>query len=223
MRILVVEDEAELGGIIARNLDRAGLAADLVGGATDAEAALRLARYDLVILDLGLPDGDGLVLLRELRARGDSVPVLILTARDSLEDRVCGLDAGADDYLLKPFAMAELIARVRTLLRRPRQTVDRVLRSGNLAFDVESRTVEVDGRPLLMGRREIALLEALMRSEGRIVTRDTLEMAVYGIVREIGPNAIEVAVHRLRREIEQAGAATRIHTVRGVGYMLEGK
>jgi len=221
MRLLLVEDEQELGSLTAANLGRAGFRVDLVATMDEAETAARIAHYDLTLLDLGLPDGDGMTFLKAMRAGGDLSPVLILTARDAIEDRVEGLDAGADDYLLKPFAMAELVSRVKALLRRPRHSLGAHLESGNVVLDTDRRWVDIGGKPGILPRRELALLEALMRSENRVVSREILEGQLYGFGDEVGSNALEVNVHRLRRRLEEAGASVRIHTVRGVGYLLE--
>ena len=220
MRLLLVEDEGELAALIAAALRQAGFAVDAFDTRADAAAALDGTRYDLVLLDIGLPDGSGLELLRDLRRRRDGAPVLILTARDGVQDRVAGLDAGADDYLVKPFHLDELQARVRALLRRPGGALGLVLRVGNLAFDTVARTVEVAGTPVPLTRRELALLEVLMRRAGAVIVREVLADALYGFGEPVGPNAVEVLVHRLRRKLNDAGAGPRIATLRGVGYLL---
>lgn len=220
MRLLVVEDEAALAGLLSAALQRAGFAVDAADGLGAAEEHLRLAEYDAAILDLGLRDGDGLTLLARLRKRGDSLPVLILTARDAPEDRVTGLDSGADDYVVKPFHLPELISRVRALLRRPNAALGVVLQAGNVALDTPSRATTVAGAALALPVRETALLEMLLRRSGRVVSREAIEQGLYGFDSPTGPNAVEVAVHRLRRRLLEAGAGVRIHTVRGVGYML---
>jgi len=221
MRLLVIEDERELGELTAANLSRTGFTVDLCATLAEAEAAVRAASFDLMILDLGLPDGDGMTYLRTLRRNGSAMPVLILTARDAIEDRVEGLDAGADDYLLKPFAMPELLSRVKALLRRPRDSVGSCLETGNVIIDTTNRWAEIGGAPTPLTRREFAMLEALMRNENRVVSRSVLEDAVYGFDDEVGANALDVSVYRLRRRLEHAGAGVQIHTVRGVGYLLE--
>jgi DNA-binding response OmpR family regulator len=161
-----------------------------------------------------------MAVLTYLRTKQDSTPVLILTARDSLEDRVAGLNAGADDYLLKPFAMPELVARLKALLRRPAGALGTCLEAGDIRFDTVHREVSVGGQPLSLSRRELALLEHLMRRAGRVIPRDVLEERIYGFDEEVGPNTLEVLVHRLRKKLGDIGSQTSIHTLRGVGYLL---
>jgi DNA-binding response OmpR family regulator len=220
MRLLVIEDEFRINELLRTALSRVGFAVDAVATFGDARAALPLASYDAVILDLGLPDGDGLDLLTELRLGGSRVPILVLTARDAIEARVTGLDAGADDYLVKPFAMVELIARTKALLRRPGQALGTVLEAGNIAFDTIGRDVRVGATLLALPRQELAILEHLMRRLGRVVPKDVLEEKLYGIDEELGSNAIPVHIHHLRRRLGEAQAAAAIHTVRGIGYVL---
>ncbi len=220
MRLLIVEDESRIAELIQGALTRAGFAVDTVQLCTDARAALETTSYDAAIVDLGLPDGDGLSLLGELRANRNPTPVLILTARDAVEDRVRGLDAGADDYLVKPFAMAELIARTKALLRRPGGALGMTLRAGNVSFDTIERDVRVGGVSLILPRRESAILENLMRRLGRVVPKPVLEEKLYGLNDEPGSNTIPVHVHHLRRKLLDAGSTAEIHTVRGVGYLL---
>src|SRR5882724_9602046 len=220
MRLLIIEDEARIVEILRSALSRAGFAVDAVGLSSDARAALEVNPYDAVILDLGLPDGDGLTLLKDMRARGNAVPVLVLTARDAVEHRVAGLDSGADDYLVKPFAMSELVARTKALLRRPGSALGTVLKAGNIAFDTIGRDVRVDDKVIQLPRRETAILEHLMRRLGRVVPKTVLEERLYGLDDELESNAIPVHVHHLRRKLEAAGATAEIHTVRGVGYLL---
>lgn len=220
MRILIVEDEDRIVEILTAALRKAGFTVDAAGTAADAGEALAAIPYDAVILDLGLPDGDGLDVLAAARADGGTAPVLILTARDAVEDRVLGLDSGADDYLVKPFATAELVARVKALLRRPGGALGAVLTAGNVTLDTIGRDAKVDDRPVSLSRREIAILEHLMRRLGRVVPRGVLEEKLYGIEEEVDSNAIPVHVHHLRRKLLENGAAAEIHTVRGIGYML---
>jgi len=221
MRILVVEDNEALGSLLVQGLAARGFGADLVTTVADAGNALSLVHFAAVILDLGLPDGDGLMLLRDLRAGGLTTPVLILTARGGLQDRVTGLRSGADDYLAKPFEFEELVARVEALLRRPGELLGHALHAGNITFDVSARQVTVASVPQLLSARELAVLEILMRRAGRVVSRKVLEDQLFGFASEIGSNAAEVYVHRLRRQLAAAGANVSIHTVRGVGYLID--
>jgi DNA-binding response OmpR family regulator len=220
MRLLVVEDEPRISELIKAALERAEFVVDTVRLRGDAREALANTSYDAAILDLGLPDGDGLNLLAELRPAGNHIPILILTARDAVEQRVLGLDAGADDYLVKPFAMSELIARTKALLRRPGAALGTTLRAGNIAFDTIGRDVNVAGVPLQLPRREAAILEHLLRRQGRVVPKSILEEKLYGIDEELESNAVPVHVHHLRRKLQEAGASLEIHTVRGIGYLL---
>ena len=220
MRLLTVEDEPDLGILLRDALSRAGFAVDLVTSITDTEDHLDLVAYDAMILDLSLADGDGLTLLGALRRRGSTLPVLILTARDAPEDRVAGLDGGADDYLTKPFHMPELISRIRALLRRPNAALGVVLELGELVLDTASRQAKVGNIPLVLSLREMALLELLLRRQGRVVTREAIEQGLYGFDTTLGSNAVEVLVHRLRRKLAEADARAVVHTLRGVGYLL---
>lgn len=220
MRVLLVEDERRMVELLTTALSTAGFVVDAVTNCADGRDALASVSYDAAILDLGLPDGDGLTLLTDTRSAGNKLPILILTARDTVEDRVVGLDSGADDYLVKPFAMAELVARTRALLRRPGGALGSLLQAGNLAFDTVERDVTVAGRPVILPRRESATLEHLMRRVGRVVPKAVLEDKLYGIDDELESNAIPVHVHHLRRKLIEAGATVEIHTIRGVGYLL---
>jgi len=220
MRLLIVEDEARIAELLQRALERADFVVDAVRLVADAREVLSAIPYDAAILDLGLPDGDGMKLLGELRSAGNRIPILVLTARDAVEDRVIGLDSGADDYLVKPFAMAELIARTKALLRRPGGALGTTLKAGNIIFDSIGRDVRVGDAPLLLPRREAAILEHLMRRLGRVIPKAVLEEKLYGIDDELESNAIPVHVHHLRRKLVEAGASAEIHTVRGVGYLL---
>ena len=220
MRLLVVEDEPRIAELLRTALARAGFVADMVATCADARATLALNPYDAAILDLGLPDGDGLAVIGEARRAGNPIPILVLTARDAIEDRVGGLDAGADDYLVKPFAMSELIARTKALLRRPGGALGTLLKAGNISFDTIGRDVSVDNVPLALPRRETAILEHLMRRLGRVVPKAVLEEKLYGMDDELESNAIPVHVHHLRHKLVDGGATAEIHTVRGVGYLL---
>ncbi|MBV8778026.1 MAG: response regulator transcription factor [Alphaproteobacteria bacterium] len=220
MRLLLVEDNERFAALLQQGLGTAGFAVDLVTAAKEADSALEAGRWDIVVVDRGLPDGDGLDVLTQMRGRGDATPVLILTARGSLKDRVNGLQSGADDYLVKPFALEELVARLQALLRRPGNLLGLALRLGNLTLDTVGRQVLVDERPITFSAREIAVLEHLMRRSGRVVAKSLLESSLYGPAQEVGSNAVEVHVHRLRRHLIEAGASVQVHTVRGVGYMI---
>ena len=220
MRILLVEDHQALRSMTAAYLAENGFVVDAAASIEAAKAALDMAIYDAMVLDLGLPDGDGRSLLAH-RARGRGAPpALILTARDALADRIDGLNAGADDYLVKPFDLPELQARLRAVLRRPGARAEIELGLGRLAFDTVSREARVDGQPILLRRRETLLLEALLAARGRIVVRDVLEERLYGHDEMVTPNALEAAVSRLRRALSGADAGVRVETRRGIGYLL---
>jgi DNA-binding response OmpR family regulator len=220
MRLLVVEDEERLRDLLKRALAEAGFTVDALATAADADEAIQTLPYDAAVLDLGLPDGDGIKVLQAARQRGRDVPILILTARDAVADRVLGLDSGADDYLVKPFAMTELVARIKALLRRPGGVLGLTLETGNLTLDTVGREVQVGGAPVAMPRHELAVLELMMRRMGRVVPKAVLEDKLYGLDAEPESNPIPVHIHHLRRRLGAAGATVTIHTVRGVGYML---
>jgi DNA-binding response OmpR family regulator len=220
MRLLVVEDNEELARLLAQRLQASGYATDLLATADEARAAVMTTRYTAVVLDLGLPDGDGLSILREIRQRKDPIPVLVLTARGGLRDRVCGLRSGADDYVVKPFAFDELIARLEALLRRPGQLLGRSLQVGNLAFDTESRQAFINEEPQVLSARETTVLELLMRRKDRTVPKKLVEDQIFGLSGDVTSNAIEVYIHRLRKQLSERGARVQIHTIRGVGYLM---
>lgn len=220
MRLLAVEDEPELGRLLLDNLARAGLATDLAPCLGDAEALLGTCAYDLILLDVRLPDGSGLDFLRRLRARRNETPIILLTAADSLEDRVRGLSEGADDYVTKPFAIEELVARIRVVLRRPGRALGLTLDMGQVGFNTVTREVTVAGQPLTLARRELAALEVLMRADGRVVTRQSLEDAMYALEEDRQSNVLESTLSRLRRRLEASEAGLAIRVVRGVGYRL---
>lgn len=220
MRLLLVEDNEELASLLAKGLQGAGFEVDRLASVADASSALELTRYAATILDLGLPDGDGLSLLRTLRQRRDPIPVLVLTARGGVDDRVNGLRSGADDYLVKPFAFDELVARLEALLRRPGQLLGSSLRLANVVFDTEGRQAFVDMKPQALSAREIAVLELLMRRKGSVVSKKLLEDQIFGLAGEVASNAVEVYVHRLRKQLVDFGAKVKISTIRGVGYVM---
>lgn len=219
MRILIAEDDAILADGLTRALRQASYAVDLAGNGVEADHVLSVHDYDLAILDLGLPKMGGFEVLRRLRGRGSRVPVLILTARDALEDRVSGLDLGADDYLTKPFDLPELEARVRALIRRGHAASDAVVEHGPLSYDSVGRRVSVKGVPLDFSARELGVLEMLLRRAGKVVSKDQLVEHLYDWGEHVGGNAIEVYVHRLRKKLEPHDVDIR--TIRGLGYLLE--
>lgn len=218
MRILIAEDDAIIADGLTRSLRQGGYAVDWAPNGLEADTALMTSSYDLLILDLGLPKLAGLEVLKRLRARGAQVPVLILTALDGTGDRVKGLDLGADDYMVKPFELAELEARVRALTRRSAGTAP-TIQCGSLAYDQIGRVAYVDGVVLDLSAREIGLLEVLLTRMGRLVSKDQLVDHLCGWGEEVSHNAIEVYVHRLRKKLEPGGV--KIATVRGLGYCLE--
>jgi DNA-binding response OmpR family regulator len=221
MRILFVEDNVRLAGNTAASLRETGFTVDIVNTGEDALLSASAVRYDIVILDLGLPDIDGMTVLTKLQQTNPGTPVLVCTARDALDDRIKGLDAGSDDYLVKPFDIGELTARIRALLRRPGGALGLVLTSGNISFDTIAREAKLADRTLRLSKREIDLLELLMRRNGKVVPKEFIEESLYGFDEEATPNAIEVATHRLRKKLEAQGSTSSIHTIRGVGYLLE--
>jgi DNA-binding response OmpR family regulator len=221
MRLLIVEDEPTLGELLRRNLSARGFAVDLAQSRADATAFLDVEDYDAVLLDRRLGDGDGLVLVKLIRGKGSEAGILFLTARDAPVDRIEGLDSGADDYIVKPFDMDELNARLRAVLRRPGRRLSTVLEAGNLKFDVAQRRATVDAQPFDLPRQEAALLELLMRSEGTVVRREEIQRSLYGFDDDVTPNAVDAAISRLRKRLRTAGAAVEIAVLRGVGCMLE--
>ncbi len=216
MRILLAEDDELIGDGIAAGLRDDGHAVDWAQDGEAALAALETHEYSAVVLDLGLPRRDGLEVLRRMRAAGDSTPVIVLTARAAVDERVAGLDAGADDYLGKPFALDELLARLRALSRRAAGRSAPLLKSGRIVLDPAAHAVTLDGAPVALSAREFALLRLLMENAGRVLARERLEHALYGWNEEIESNALEVHVHHLRRKLGKEAIAT----VRGVGYTM---
>jgi DNA-binding response OmpR family regulator len=220
MRLLVVDDNAKLRQLLVGLFTGARYVVDAVGTAREAHEALSAARYDLILLELSLPDADGSVVLRDIRRRAIGTPVLVGTGVNDPERRVEALDAGADDVMVKPFSSDELLARVRALLRRPPNVLNRVLSISNISLDTAARAVQVDGDSVELTRREIAVLETLMRNRTRPVAKRALEEAVYSFAEEVTPNAIEAAVSRVRRRLDSAGARVTISAARGMGYLL---
>jgi len=216
MRVLIVEDDPLLGDALAAGLKQRGFEADWVQDGRDAQSALRVEPFAAVVLDLGLPGLGGLELLRGERARGNKVPVLILTARDAVQDRIAGLDSGADDYVVKPTDLDELAARLRALVRRANGEPAPVLQIGPLVLDPATRIVTRDGRAMDLPPREFTLLQELMLNAGRVLSREQLEERIYRWGDEVESNAVEVHVHHLRRKL----GAEIVKTIRGVGYLM---
>jgi len=216
MRVLLVEDDVMIAQGLQTGLRQGGFAVDLMRSARSAAAALQTSVFDVVLLDLGLPDRDGIDVLRELRKRGDSTPVIILTARDEIQHRIAGLDAGADDYIVKPFDLDEVMARMRSVLRRASGRGDSSIQHGELRMDLASRTIERNGIPVSLSAHEYAVLEALLQRPGAVLSRSQLEDRLYGWDEQIGSNAVEVYIHGLRRKL----GSDAIRTLRGVGYFV---
>ena len=216
MRVLLVEDDEMIGDSLRKGLRGEGFTVDWVRDGRDAELALETTEYALVLLDLGLPRKDGLAVLCDWRQRGNAVPVLVLTARDAVPDRVKGLDSGADDYLVKPFDLTELLARMRALLRRQTGRARDLIEVGTLRLDPVAHMVEYRGRPVPLSAREFTLLHALLETPGAVLSREQLEDRLYGWGEEVESNAVEVHIHNLRRKLDPRV----IRTVRGVGYRL---
>ena len=214
MRVLVVEDDELIARGVVSGLRAYGLTADTVASVAQAELALQAAHCDAMVLDLGLPDEDGSQLLARMRQRGDTLPVLLLTARDAVEDRIAGLQAGADDYLVKPFDLGELVARLHALMRRAGGRSVNLIEAGALSLDPASGQAWLDGAPIELSRRETDLLASLMQASGRCLTGEQLKDSLYGFDQEVGSNAINVHIHNLRRKL----GSHVVDTVRGLGY-----
>ena len=219
MRVLLVEDDPLLADGLMRSLKQADYTADWTADGEDAEAILRVHEFDLVILDLTLPHMDGLEILRLLRSRKVPVPILIITARSEIDDRIKGLDLGADDYLTKPFEMREFDARVRALLRRSRADGLKALSCGALTLDMAARRAYLNDQPLDLPRREFHVLEVLMSRHGRIISKDQIIDSISDFHDELNPSTVEIYIHRIRKKLEATDVTIR--TVRGVGYILE--
>ena len=220
MKALLIEDNPELRSMISSHLAAGGFIVDALASGDQARAALTASTYDILLLDLGLPDCDGLNLVTEFAHRSGTPPIIVITARDSLSSRLAGLHAGADDYLVKPFDLLELQARVHAVLRRPRERNTGTLACGDVKLDLVSREGFVGSRAMMLARREAAMLEVLLRAEGRTVVRDVLEERLYSFNEPVTPNAIEAVVSRLRRKLEMLDSKTRIQTKRGIGYRI---
>ncbi|HET7085900.1 MAG TPA: response regulator transcription factor [Rhizomicrobium sp.] len=220
MRILLVEDSSRLSDLIVEGLAKEGFQVDAVATVADALAALSGTHFALAILDLGLPDGDGLAVVKHLRGAGSALPLLVLTARHTTEEKVKGFHLGADDYLGKPFAFDELVARIRALLRRPQTYLGTQLQLGELTFDTVERQLVVRGDRHPMSPREAAILEVLLRRCNHVVPKTVLEDQLYGLSADGSANAVEVYVHRLRKQLDSLGTGIEVHTVRGVGYLI---
>lgn len=220
MRVLLIEDNERLSELVGQALTVDGFAVDSAFSLSEARDFIKVVLYDLILLDLSLPDGDGFSLIRDIADKKIQTPILVVTARAGLDDRVTGLNLGADDYLVKPFATEELIARCRALLRRPGSVLGTVLFAANLSFNSSSREVSVEGRKCNVSPREMALLEYLMRHIGQVVSREHLESSLYAMDKDVTPNAIEASVSRLRRVLKKEGAKLTIHTSHGIGYAL---
>src|SRR5579875_2252029 len=216
MRLLLAEDNHQLADFLKASLGEAGFAVDIAETAAGARSALSGSHYDVLVVDLGLPDADGITIIESLRARGDATPAMILTARDGLRDRVDGLNSGADDYLAKPFATEELVAR----LRAPGSALGQELSASNLTLDTRTGEVQVDGTSVSLSRREIGLLELLLRRAGRVGPKQAIESSLYGMDEEVASNTVEVLVHRLRKRLAHLGAKVNVVTLRGIGYVL---
>jgi DNA-binding response OmpR family regulator len=217
MRLLLVEDDPLLGDGLRAGLSQEGYSVDWFREGRSAEAALKSEAFDLLVLDLGLPDMSGLALLKQLRERGETVPVLILTARDAIDDRVAGLDSGADDYMVKPFDLDELAARLRALLRRHSGRASAAIRHGELVLDPAAHRVTLAEKPVELSPREYAVLHLLLENRGKVMSRSRLEESLYAWGEEVESNAIEVYIHHLRKKL----GTSLIRTIRGVGYIID--
>ena len=220
MRILVIEDENELAKLMANNLRRDGFAVDIADCGAAVNDILAIQKYDVILLDLNLPDIDGIDLLKKLRDRKIASPIIIVSASSTLDNRVHGLNSGADDYIVKPFSHDELLARIRAILRRPGGPLSRQLKYGNLILDTTNREVFINDKSILFSRKEVSLLEMLMQRAGHVVSREKIESSLYSFSDEIGSNALDVIVSRLRKNLSQNNANISIKTIRGIGYIL---
>jgi DNA-binding response OmpR family regulator len=221
MRLLYVEDNEKLALNTSASLRDAGFVVDVVHTAADALHSVKSFEYDVVVLDLGLPDLDGLDVLPKIKVAKPQTPVLICTARDALDDRIRGLNTGSDDYIVKPFAVSELIARINAVLRRPGGALGVTLTLGNVTYETVERSVAIGGETTRFSKRELDLLELFLRKADKVVSKDAIENALYGFDDVATPNAIEVLTHRLRKKLINKGASIEIHNLRGIGYVLQ--
>jgi DNA-binding response OmpR family regulator len=219
LKVLLLEDNSRLSQAVVEALHAQGFTVDVAGTVAEALHVWQSIIYDAAVLDLMLPDGSGLDVLAHMRARGSTTPVLILTAMGAIEHRVRGLDGGADDYLTKPFAMQELIARLRALLRRPGAALGRTLTLGNVELDTSARVASVDGKAIEMTRSELIVLEALLRNQGRVVSKERIGEVLHDFNQEWSENSVEVQVHRVRKKLSVVGASVSIRSLRGLGYI----
>jgi DNA-binding response OmpR family regulator len=220
MKVLIVEDQARLGQFLKQGLTESRYTVTWAHSCAEANTAMTETTYDVIVLDLGLPDGDGLDLLRSWRGAGFTEPVLILSARDTVQDRIKGLDVGADDYLPKPFSLEELQARVRSLVRRQASVKKSVLEHNGVELDLLSRTVKLDGKPVDLTNREYALLEVFMHNQGRVLPRTLIAEKIWASHYDVDTNLLDVYMSRLRNKLETASGRAMFKTVRGVGYQL---
>lgn len=219
-RVAIVEDHDRLAGMVRQALGTAGIEADLFGNVSAAALGVSRAEYAALIVDRGLPDGDGLALLRDLRRAGTMTPCLMLTARNALHDRIDGLESGADDYLTKPFAMSELVARVRSLMRRPAALVDLTVSLCGVTVDPQQQVMRSADRTVRLAPAELQIMLRLMRADGRMTRHATLEHAAWGLGESVTPNALEVTLHRLRKKLQSIEANLKLDNVRGTGFVL---
>jgi len=220
-RVALVEDHARLAGMIRQALSGAGIETDIFSNLSEAHYGISQANYAVLILDRGLPDGDGLAFLRKLREAGQMMPCLMLTARDALHDRIDGLEIGADDYVTKPFAMSELVARVRTLMRRPAELTTLIQSFADIAVDPQQRAMRCGDQAVMLAPTELQIMLTLLKAAGQTVRHSTLEHAAWGLGEAVTPNALEVTIHRLRKKLLAINATTRLANVRGAGFALQ--
>lgn len=220
-RVALVEDHARLAGMIRQALSGAGIETDIFNNLSEAHYGISQANYAVLILDRGLPDGDGLAFLRRLREAGRMVPCLMLTARDALHDRIDGLETGADDYVTKPFAMSELVARVRTLMRRPVELTTLIQSFADIAVDPQQHALRCGDQSIMLSPTELQIMLTLLKAAGQTVRHSALEHAAWGLGEAVTPNALEVTIHRLRKKLLAINATTRLANVRGAGFALQ--